>query len=63
MMKNKDTHTMPDGTVMKGAKHGYSYGNTVKKMNKGGMACGASNPAARPVKKFSCGGYVHKKGK
>ena len=32
-------------------------------MNKGGMACGASNPAARPVKKFSCGGYVHKKGK
>lgn len=54
---------MPDGTVMKGAKHGYSYGGTVKKMNKGGMACGASNPASRPVKKFSCGGMVHKKGK
>lgn len=60
MMKNKDTHTMPDGTVMKGAKHGYSYGGMVKKMNKGGY-CGASNPAERPVKKFSCGGMVHKK--
>ena len=52
-------HKMPDGTMMKGAKHGYSYGGTVKKMNKGGY-CGASNPASRPVKKFSCGGMVHK---
>jgi len=45
-------HKMPNGTMMKGAKHGY---------NKGGMACGASNPASRPVKGFSCGGYAHKK--
>lgn len=36
------THKMPDGTVMKGAKHGYAHG---------GMACGASNPPARPIKK------------
>lgn len=40
-------------------KMGYSYGGSVKKMNKGGY-CGASNPAERPVKKFSCGGMVHK---
>jgi len=33
-------------------KMGYAYGGKVKKMafNKGGM-CGASNPAARPMKK------------
>ena len=51
--KSKDTHTMPDGTVMKGAKHGYSYGGMAKKKmgyNKGGY-CGASNPAERPMKK------------
>lgn len=35
-------HKMPDGTMMKGAKHGYAHG---------GLACGASNPAARPMKK------------
>ena len=44
--KSKDTHTMPDGTVMKGAKHGYSYGGMAKKTMgyaKGGMVnCGAS---------------------
>ena len=54
MMKNsKDSHTMPDGTVMKGAKHGYKHGGMAKKpmgYNKGGY-CGASNPAANPVKK------------
>ena len=44
-------HKMPDGTMMKGASHGY---------NKGGMAnCGASMKPAR----YSCGGMVHKKGK
>jgi hypothetical protein len=53
--KSKDTHTMPDGTVMKGAKHGYSYGGMAKKKKPmgyahGGLACGASNPAARPMK-------------
>ena len=30
-------------------------------MSKGtSCKCGASNPPARPTKKFSCGGYVHK---
>ena len=32
-------HIMPDGTKMKGAKHGYKHGGYVK--------CGASNPASR----------------
>ena len=35
-------------------KMGYSYGGMAKKpmkMNKGGLACGASNQAARPLKK------------
>jgi len=35
-------HKMPDGTMMKGAKHGYAHG---------GLACGASNLASRPMKK------------
>ena len=32
-------HTMPDGTKMKGSKHGYAHGGYVK--------CGASNPPAK----------------
>jgi hypothetical protein len=39
-------HRMPDGTMMKGAKHGYKHGGVTKKkvgMKDGGMAnCGAS---------------------
>ena len=51
MNKGGAMHRMPDGTMMKGASHGY---------NKGGMAnCGASMKPAR----YSCGGMVHKKGK
>lgn len=42
-------------------KMGYSYGGSVKKMNKGGY-CGASNPAERPMK-MAHGGMVHKKKK
>ena len=35
------------------AKMGYNYGGKVKKMKMahGGLACGASNPAERPMKK------------
>jgi hypothetical protein len=70
-MKSKTgMHRMPDGTMMKGEKHGYNYGGMSSKkpdmmgagMSKGGMtkkrgyahgglACGASNPAERPMKK------------
>jgi hypothetical protein len=32
-------HKMPDGTMMKGAKHGYAHG--------GSVACGASNPPSK----------------
>ena len=32
-------------------KMGYMYGGKVKKMAHGGVACGASNPPARPMKK------------
>ena len=54
--KSKDTHTMPDGTVMKGAKHGYMGGGMAKKKKPmgyahGGMACGADVKPARPMKK------------
>jgi hypothetical protein len=46
---------MPDGTMMKDSEHkGMSKGGMMKKARgykHGGMACGASNPAARPVKK------------
>lgn len=54
--KAKDTHTMPDGTVMKGAKHGYMGGGMSKKKKPmgyahGGMACGADVKPARPMKK------------
>jgi len=56
--KSKDTHTMPDGTVMKGAKHGYSYGGMAKKKKPmgyahGGSACGADVKPARPMKNKS----------
>lgn len=53
-MGGMPTHKMPDGTVMKGAKHGYMGGGMAKKRMgyaDGGMACGASNPPARPIKK------------
>ena len=45
-MKKKEMHRMPDGTMMKGAKHGYMGGGMVKKpmgYKHGGLACGASN--------------------
>jgi hypothetical protein len=60
-MKNKKGyskggyHTMPDGTKMKDSEHkGMSKGGMMKKARgykHGGMACGASNPASRPMKK------------
>ena len=45
----------------KGCSHcgGTGYHNMKKGYAAGGY-CGASNPAERPVKKFSCGGMVHK---
>ena len=48
-------HRMPDGTMMKGAKHGYMYGGMATKkkmgMGHGGMAkCGASNPGTQRKK-------------
>lgn len=55
MMMNKDkskTMGMSKGGMSK--KSGYMSGGMTKKMGyaKGGMtSCGASNPAARPVKK------------
>ena len=54
-MGGMPTHKMPDGTVMKGAKHGYMGGGMAKKKPMGyahgGLACGASNPAERPMNK------------
>jgi hypothetical protein len=74
-MKSKTgMHRMPDGTMMKGEKHGYKAGGMSGKKKKdymamgmayggmaskkrgyghGGLACGASNPAERPMKKSS----------
>ena len=40
-------HKMPDGTMMKGAKHGYNKGGSVGRATQG----------------YMCGGTVHKKGK
>ena len=52
MAKGGAVHRMPDGTMMKGAKHGY---------NKGGYAnCGASVKATQKAT-MMCGGMVHKK--
>lgn len=52
MAKGGAVHRMPDGSMMKGAKHGY---------NKGGYAnCGASMKATQKST-MACGGMVHKK--
>ena len=59
-------HRMPDGTMMKGAKHGYKHGGVTKKkvgMKDGGMAnCGASmKPAQKATPKggqMNMGGYM-----
>ncbi len=40
-------HKMPDGTRMKGAKHGYNKGGSVGRATQG----------------YMCGGMAHKKGK
>jgi|TARA_R110001592_G_scaffold320119_1_gene598009 hypothetical protein len=51
-MMNKGMKALKKEAPEVAKKMGYSYGGMSKKMgyNKGGM-CGASKPAARPIKK------------
>ena len=52
-MMNKGMKALKKEAPEVAKKMGYSYGGMAKKpmkMNKGGL-CGASNPAARPMKK------------
>lgn len=63
MMMNEGMKALKKTAPEVAKKMGYAYGGMGKKMNKmahGGVACGASNPPARPMKKAH-GGYIKKK--
>tara|TARA_S200002703_G_scaffold52104_1_gene45163 strand:+ start:460 stop:666 length:207 start_codon:yes stop_codon:yes gene_type:complete len=63
MMMNEGMKALKKAAPEVAKKMGYAYGGMGKKMNKmahGGVACGASNPPERPMKK-AYGGYIKKK--
>jgi hypothetical protein len=52
-MMNKGMKALKKAAPEVAKKMGYKYGGMTKKMGykHGGLACGASNPAERPIKK------------